>query len=215
VKSGVGGALTVRLMGILCVKPPLTPVIVTVACPVVAVFDAAKVRALAFPVVEAGLKLAVTPAGNPLALNATLPVNPPVRVIVIVLIPLAPRSIVKLVGFATSEKSGVGCWTTVRVIVVVCVNPPPVPVMVTVAGPSVAVAEAVKVTVLLVPVVDAGLKLAVTPVGNPLALNATLPVKPPVRVIVIALFAVKPRVTFTLVGFAESAKSGCGGVALE
>jgi hypothetical protein len=48
------------------------------------------VSTLLFPVVEGGLKLGVTPAGNPLALKATLPVNPPVRVIVIVLIPLAP-----------------------------------------------------------------------------------------------------------------------------
>ena len=118
-KSGVGGALTVRLMGILCVRPPPAPVIVTVACPVVAVFDAAKVRALAFPVVEGGLKLAVTPAGNPLALNATLSVKPPVRVMVIVTIPLAPRSIARLVGFAASEKSGTGCGLTVRLIVVV------------------------------------------------------------------------------------------------
>ena len=85
--------------------------------------------------------------------------------------------------------------------------------MVTVAGPRVAVVEAVKVTVLLVPVVEAGLKLGVTPVGKPLALNATLLLKPPARVIVIALFAVEPRVTFTFVGLAESAKSGCGGVA--
>jgi hypothetical protein len=50
------------------------------------------------------------------------------------------------------------------------------------------------------------LKLAVTPLGNPLALKATASVKPPVRVMVIALVAVAPRVTF--VGLAESAKSG-------
>jgi hypothetical protein len=36
------------------------------------------------------LKLAVTPVGIPLALRATPAVNPPVRVIVIVLVPLAP-----------------------------------------------------------------------------------------------------------------------------
>jgi hypothetical protein len=119
VKSGVGGALTVRLMGILCVKPPPAPVIVTVACPVDAVFDAAKVRALEFPVVEVGLKLAVTPAGNPLAPNATLSVKPPVRVIVIVTIPLAPWSIARVDGVAASEKSGTGCGLTVRLIVVV------------------------------------------------------------------------------------------------
>src|SRR5262245_36487138 len=202
-------------MGVLCVKPPRAPVTVTVAGPVVAVLDAAKVRVLAFPVVEAGLKLAVTPAGKPPALNATLAVNPPLRVIVIALVSLAPRLIVKLVGFAAREQTGVGGAITVGLIVIVCVSPPPVPVMVTGNTPSVAVAEAVKVTVLLVPVVEAGLKLAVTPPGNPLALNDTLPVKPPVRVIVIALFAVKPRVTFTFDGLAESAKSGCGGVALE
>jgi hypothetical protein len=215
VKSGVSGALTVRLMGTLCVRPPPEPVTVTVAGPVVAALDAAKVRTLEFPVAEAGLKLAATPAGNPLALNATPPVNPPLRVIVIVLIPLAPRSIDRLAGLAASEKSGVGCELTVRLIVVARVSPPPAPVMVTAAGPSVAVAEALKVTVLLVPVAEAGAKLAVTPVGKPPALNATPPVKPPVRVIVIALVAVEPWVTFTLVGLAESAKSGCGGTLVE
>src|SRR5262245_17845208 len=87
--------------------------------------------------------------------------------------------------------------------------------MVTVAGPSAAVAEAVKVTVLLVPVGEAGLKLAVTPVGKPLALNATALENPPVREIVIALDALAPRTTSTLVGLAESAKSGCGGVSPE
>src|SRR5262245_38254311 len=193
-------------MGILCVNPPPTPVTVTVAGPVVAVLDAAKVRELAFPVVDGGLKDAVTPVGNPLALNATLPVNPPVRVIVIVAIPLAPRLTVRLVGLAESEKSGVCGATTVRLIDVARVIPPPVPVMLTGNTPIVAVAEAVKVTVLLVPVVEAGLKPAVTPAVNPLALNPTLPVKPPTRVIVIALFAVAPRVTFRFAGFAESEK---------
>ena len=49
---------------------------------------------------------------------------------------------------------------------VVRVRPPPVPVTVTVAAPSVAVLDAVKVSVLLPPVVDDGLKLAVTPLGG-------------------------------------------------
>jgi hypothetical protein len=64
--------------------------------------------------------------------------------------------------------------------------------MVTVAGPSVAVVEAVKVTVLLVPVVEAGLKLGVTPAGKPLALSATALENPPARVIVITLVAFAP-----------------------
>jgi hypothetical protein len=68
---------------------------------------------------------------------------------------------------------------SVSAIVVVRVSPPPVPVIVTVTGPPVtAVVEAANVTTLLVPVVEPGLKLAVTPLGSPLALNATLLVKP-------------------------------------
>ena len=67
-----------------------------------------RVRRLLPPVAGFGLKLAVTPAGNPLAVKETPAVKPPVRVIVIVLVPLAPRLIVKLAGFAESVKSGVG-----------------------------------------------------------------------------------------------------------
>jgi hypothetical protein len=77
-------------------------------------------------------------------------------------------------------------------MVVVRVSPPPVPVTVTVAEPSVAVPEAVSANAPLFPVVEAGLKLAVTPAGSPLALSATLLVKPPVRAIVIALIPLAP-----------------------
>src|SRR2546428_11715174 len=81
---------------------------------------------------------------------------------------------------------------TVRAIVVVRINPPPVAVMVMVAGPEAAPLEAVKVTIELVPVVEGGLKLAVTPLGSPVALKATLLVKPPTRAMVIVLAALAP-----------------------
>src|SRR5215475_5363938 len=81
---------------------------------------------------------------------------------------------------------------TVRAITVVLVNPPPVAVMVTFAEPDVAALEAMKVTVLLVPVVEVGLKLVVTPLGNPLALKATLLVNPPTRVMESVLAALAP-----------------------
>src|SRR5262247_2950769 len=97
---------------------------------------------------------------------------------------------------------------TVRLIEVVRVRPPPVPVTVIVAAPRVAVLDAASVNMLLVPVVDAGLKLAVTPLGNPLALNATLLAKPPVGVMVIVLVPLAPRLTVRLVGLADSVKSG-------
>src|SRR5262245_63107069 len=82
---------------------------------------------------------------------------------------------------------------TERTRVVVRVSPPPVPVTVTLVIPVAAVLDAVRVSVLLVPVVDAGLNAAVTPLGNPPALKATAEEKPPLRVIVIALVPLAPR----------------------
>src|SRR5215510_1048170 len=196
----------VRLIVVVRVRLPPTPVTVTVAPPRVAVLVAVRVSVLLVPVVEVWLKLAVTPLGNPLALKVTLLVKF-VRLIVIVLAPLAPRFTVRLAGLAESVKLGA---MTVRANVVERVSPPPAPLMVTLAVPVVAVLDAARVSVLLPPVVEAGLKVAVTPLGNPVALKATASVKTPVRVMVIALVAVAPRVTF--VGVAESVKSGCGGV---
>jgi len=72
--------------------------------------------------------------------------------------------------------------------------------------PVVALFAAVKVNV-LVPVVDEGLKLAVTPEGKPLALRATLPVNPPIAVTVMELVAVPPWATETLEGLADNEKS--------
>jgi hypothetical protein len=45
---------------------------------------------------------------------------------------------------------------------------------------------------MLVPVVDVGLNAAVTPVGKPLAVKATLLLKPPVGATVMVLVAVDP-----------------------
>jgi hypothetical protein len=68
---------------------PLVPVTVTFVVPAVAVLEAVKVKLLV-PVVDAGLKLAVTPAGKPLAASATVPLNPFCGATVMVLLPLAP-----------------------------------------------------------------------------------------------------------------------------
>jgi len=87
-------------------------------------------------------------------------------------------------------------------------------VTVTLVIPVAAVADAVRVSVLLVPVVEAGLNVAVTPLGNTPALKATAEEKPPLRVIVIALAPLAPRLIVRLVGFAESVKSAARGVAL-
>jgi hypothetical protein len=95
---------TVTTSVTVCVSVPLLPVTVRLAVPAVAVPDAARVSVLT-AVVEAGLKLAVTPTGRPLTLSATLPVNPPLGVILMVLLAVPPCVTVTLV--ADKEKSGV------------------------------------------------------------------------------------------------------------
>src|SRR5580658_737417 len=91
-------AFTVKETVVVCVKLPETPVIVTVAVPVVAVALAVNVRML---VAVAGFvpNAAVTPVGKPVAERVTLPVNPFAGVTVIVLVPpAAPCTIVTLAG---------------------------------------------------------------------------------------------------------------------
>src|SRR4051812_40205516 len=81
---------------------------------------------------------------------------------------------------------------------------PLAPLIVTVVLPGVAVAAAVSVSVLLLPEVDPGLKLAVTPAGRLPALSATLPVKPPERVMAMDSVPLAPRFTLTAPGVNDS-----------
>lgn len=121
--------------------------------------------------------MACTPDGRPLALTETLPVSPPTNPMVRVLFTLVPGVTVTAVGEAEMVKFGSA--VTLSVSVVVAVVEPLVPLIVTVAAPTVAVLDAVKVRVLPAePVTVAGLKLAVTPDGRPLALNVTVPLTP-------------------------------------
>src|SRR5262245_14424767 len=75
---------------------------------------------------------------------------------------------------------------TVSETVVVCVTPPPVPVTVTLYVPAGVDAPAVMVMVDEPEpgaAIDAGLKLAVAPVGSPLAESETAELKPPETVV--------------------------------
>jgi len=74
---------------------------VTVIVPVVAVLLAVRVNVLVL-VVLLGLNDAVTPPGKPDADKLTLPLKPFCGVTVMVLVPLAPCVIVKLLGDAES-----------------------------------------------------------------------------------------------------------------
>ena len=81
------------------VNPPDVPVMVTVTVPVAAVLLAVSVNVLVL-VVLLGLNDAVTPLGRPDADKLTLPLKPFCGVTVMVLAPLAPCAIVKLLGDA-------------------------------------------------------------------------------------------------------------------
>ena len=84
--------------------------------------------------------------------------------------------------------------------------------MVTVEVPGAAVLLAVSVNALVV-VALAGLKAAVTPVGRPEAVRATLPVKPFFGVIVSVLEPLAPCAIDTLVGDAAKPKSATAATA--
>ncbi len=78
--------------------------------------------------------------------------------------------------------------------VVVAVVLPEVPVTVTVKAPVVAVLLAVSVSTLEV-VEEVGLNAAVTPLGSPDTVNATLPVNPPVSATVMVSVPLAPCLT--------------------
>ena len=92
---------------------------VTVEVPAAAVPLAVSVSVLV-AVALVGLKDAVTPLGRPEAERATLPVKPFCGVTVMLLGPLAPCAIVRLLGDADRLKFGAGAVApTVRLTVVV------------------------------------------------------------------------------------------------
>jgi hypothetical protein len=105
-KSGVETGFTVRLIAVELVSAPDVPLTVTFTVPVAAPALAVSVNVLELDV-GFGLKLAVTPLGKPDAERVTLPVKPFVGVMLIVLVPLLPCVIVRLLGEGDRLKLGV------------------------------------------------------------------------------------------------------------
>ncbi len=94
----------------LLVKLPDEPVTVTVTVPAAAVLLAVSVNVLVLAVLL-GLNDAVTPLGRPDADSPTLPLKPFCGVTVMVLAPLVPCAIVKLLCDVEREKFGSGALT--------------------------------------------------------------------------------------------------------
>jgi hypothetical protein len=159
--------------GVDAVSEPDVPVMVTVELPVAAVGLTASVSVL-LVVAEGAENVAVTPAGNPLTERFTLLAKPLIGTMLIVDLPEAPGTAKNLLGAADSEKL---LALTVTCSCTELETLPEVPVIVNDAVPGVAVLVAESVIV-LVPVVGFGENVAVTPLGRPVVLRVTLPVKP-------------------------------------
>src|SRR6266571_4380543 len=175
---------------------------VTVTVPVAAVLLAVTVNVLVLAVLL-GLNDAVTPLGRPDADKLKLTLKPFCGATVMVLAPLAPWVMLRLLGDAERVKLGGGA--TVKESVVLCDKPPDVPVMVTVAVPIAAMLLAVSVNVLVLAVL-LGLNDAVTPLGRPDADKLTLALKPFCGVTVMVLAPLAPCVTLRLLGDTERVK---------
>ena len=115
---------------------------------------------------EVGLSVADAPFGAPLTVRLIVSVEPLVRPVEMVDVPLAPWTKERLVGLAVMEKSfGGGAAVTVNETVVEWIALVPVPVTVTVYVPGAAL-PAPSVSVELAPAVtEVGLRDAVAPAG--------------------------------------------------
>lgn len=151
--------------------------------------------------IEAGLKLTVTPLGWPVADNATAESNPEAMTLVIVEVTLKPSTTETEVGEA--ERVNFGGGVTIKLKGALFVMPLPDPLTVMVYVPGVIDTGTLKVSVEL-PEPGAGmvmgLKVAVTPLGRPVADNVIAPSNPPERTGAIVVVPEPPCCTETELG---------------
>jgi hypothetical protein len=126
------------------------------------------------PVTTDGETVATMPAGSPLTVRVTGPVNPPMRSTAMTLGALVvPGSTTADVGDAEMLTAGLGVTLSSRVSLL-GVTPATPAVTITAEVPTAAVVEAVRVMWCASrPASVVRAKVAVTPVGSPLALSAT------------------------------------------
>jgi hypothetical protein len=143
--------------------------------------------------------------GKPDIVNAALPLNPLFGATVMVSVTLVPGTTLTVEVERVIEKFAGGI--TVKAIAAVAIKLPDFPVIVTLAAPTVALALAVNVSVLAAAVL-AGLNDAVTPVGRPETVNATIPLNPFAGKMAILAAAPPPSNTLTPVGVDRRLKDG-------
>jgi hypothetical protein len=202
----LGGPVTVRVMEVVTgARVPEVPVMVIGYAPGTVVATTANVTTLEV-VDEVGLNVAVTPVGSPEAANAMLPVNGLTSVTVMVSVPLAPGATDRAAAEGLSVK--LPLLVTVSETEVVALSVPEVPVMVIGYVPGTVDAATANVTTLEV-ADEAGLNVAVTPVGMPEAANVTLPANGLTSVTVMVSVPLAPGATDSVDAEGFSVKLPC------
>jgi hypothetical protein len=182
-------ATTVEACSVPEVPVIVTVVVVGVGLATTAAEVAVKVT-ICVPATDPAAKVAVTPAGRPLAANVGVPLNPPIETSVTVLVALVVCGILSVAGAAFNVK--LGGTLTVSMIGAEPVTVPETPEIVIVTGPPmVAVVDAASVNV-DIDVTGLVLNVAVTPLGRPATARVTAPVKPFVPLSVIPSFTEVP-----------------------
>jgi hypothetical protein len=133
IEKSLGPAVTVTVTDVLCVAPEASvPVTVTTYTPGAVAKSGETVSVDAAPALTTvGLREAVRPLGDEVALRLIASAVPVTSAVLIVLVPELPCTTVRLLGLAAIEKSDVAA-VTVTVTDVLCVAEPSVPVTVTV-----------------------------------------------------------------------------------
>jgi len=159
----------------------------------------------------AAVKFAVIPVGNPEADRVTGALKFAALSMLIVVLALLPSTTLRALDDDVRVKLGVGTET---VITVEAAREPKLPMMVTECNPGAAVAPADKDKV-LDEVLLVGLKLAVIPVGRPVAVKLTEPAKPfAAATLILEVAALPPIGVDKVVAEAVSVKLGTGTVRL-
>ena len=193
---------------VLCNRLPLAPCRFTLKLPAGAPVEVVMVSTeLPAPLTEGGKKETPTPAGKPLDVKFTEPVNPLSAPTVMVEVAEPPPEATTTAGGETDNvKSGVAM---VRVTVVECRRLALAPCTVIGYIPPAVDEEAVSVSVVVPePATEAGANAAVTPAGMPLAVKLTAPLNAFMPDTVILDITELPTLVLTDAGDADSVKSG-------
>lgn len=215
--GGWVAAFTVTLTVVLWTRLPLVPVRVMTYVPADAELFVETFRVqLPDPVIAAGLQFAAMPAGIPLSARVTVPANPLLPATLNVNAAEPPIVIVWEAGKTESEKSGEPVFdVNVTPTVLLWLRVPLAPATVKVYVPATAVLLVDTLSVAVPEVlIDAGLKLACIPTGNPLTVRDTKPENPSIAETVTLKLALWPIPIVWALGLVDSEKSGIA-IALE